>query len=379
METESGSATDIGRVRKHNEDAILTLAPLYVVADGMGGHEAGEVAAQIAVETIAAHLPRYSSSQALGRAIKAANREVFRGVSDGRGRPGMGATVTAAVVQGSSIAIGQVGDSRAYLLHHGRLQRITRDHSLVADLVAEGRITEVEARYHPNRSVVTRALGSDPDMEPDLYEVDAAPGDRLLICSDGLNSMIEDDLIERILIEFADPQIAADKLIEAANRAGGHDNISAIVVDITSPEAGFEKRRVRRQRVSALLWTLAVATLLIGSVAAIVTYARSVSFLIEEDGHVSLYRGIPGSLAGLSLEWPISVDTTIPVSALPTSVQYKLVDGLRQPSVEAGENILEVYRDYADAAALRELGSREATATDGAVEVVPEGGPDANP
>lgn len=344
----SGSRTDIGRVRQHNEDSLIVAPPLYVVADGMGGHEAGEVASEIAVETIAMHAPRHADAQALGRAVRAANRAVFKAVGDGLGKSGMGTTVTAAVVEDLTVAIAQVGDSRAYLVHHGVLQRITRDHSLVAELIEQGRITEAEARYHPNRSIITRALGSDPAMHPDLFEIDAGPGDRLLLCSDGLSGMLEDEQIAALLLSIPDPQEAADALVDAANEAGGHDNITAVVVDIVGDEQVVQKRRGRRTAVATIAWTIAFVALLAAAFMGVRAYARSSAYLIDENGHVALHRGLPGSFLGLTLDWPVSGETTIPVESLPASVQRKLKDGIRQPSVESGMRTLDVYRSYAD-------------------------------
>jgi serine/threonine protein phosphatase PrpC len=224
--------TDIGRVRTHNEDSVLAQPPLYVVADGLGGHEAGEVASSVAVETLRDHAPRRPDAKALARAVKAANREVIRSAREGFGKQGMGTTMTAAIVEGTRIAIAHVGDSRAYLLHEGSLLRVSEDHSMVADMIRRGQLTEAEARYHPNRSVITRALGTDPNMLADTYELDASPGDRLLLCSDGLTSMLEDGMIAEILTEYRTPDTAAHMLVDSANDAGGHDNVSVIVIDI---------------------------------------------------------------------------------------------------------------------------------------------------
>ena len=224
--------TDIGRVRTHNEDSVLAQPPLFVVADGLGGHEAGEVASSIAVETLRDHAPRRPDAKALARAVKAANREVIRSAREGFGRQGMGTTMTAAIVEGTRIAIAHVGDSRAYLLHESTLTRVSEDHSMVADMIRRGQLTEAESRYHPNRSVITRALGSDPNMVADTYELDASPGDRLLLCTDGLTGMLEDGMICEVLEQYRSADAAARTLVDAANDAGGHDNISVIVVDI---------------------------------------------------------------------------------------------------------------------------------------------------
>ena len=225
--------TDIGRVRTHNEDSVLAQPPLFVVADGLGGHEAGEVASSIAVETLRDHAPRRPDAKALARAVKAANREVIRSAREGFGKAGMGTTMTAAIVEGTHIAIAHVGDSRAYLLHEEVLSRVSEDHSMVADMIRRGQLTEAESRYHPNRSVITRALGTDPNMLADTYELDASPGDRLMLCSDGLTGMLEDGLICEILSQHSAPDIAARQLVDAANDAGGHDNITVLLVCVT--------------------------------------------------------------------------------------------------------------------------------------------------
>ena len=201
-----GSRTDIGCVREHNEDSLVVQPSLFVVCDGMGGHSAGEVASEIAIDVVSRRAPRVPDAEALGQAVEEANLAIIRAARNGIGSQGMGTTCTAAVLQGTRLVIAQVGDSRAYLLHNGHLQQLTRDHSLVADLVESGQISAEEARTHPQRSVITRALGSDPRMQCDLYELNIAEGDRLLLCSDGLYSMVEDGQIEHVMNAHPDAQ-----------------------------------------------------------------------------------------------------------------------------------------------------------------------------
>lgn len=191
-----GCRTDIGRFRDHNEDSLLAESPLFVVADGMGGHAAGEVASEIAIESMRENAPRYADCDELAHAVELANKEVIKGALDGKGREGMGTTMTAAVIEDDKLCIAQVGDSRAYLLHNDKLQQITRDHSLMADLIEQGQITPAEARVHPNRSLITRALGNDPQMFADTYDIEIEEGDRILLCSDGLSGMLTDDIIQ---------------------------------------------------------------------------------------------------------------------------------------------------------------------------------------
>ena len=228
------SSTDIGRLRDHNEDAVHpsghgTAGGGFVaaVADGMGGHVAGEVASNLAlkaaVETTGGPVPR----------VRAGNWAVMGRIRDEPELSGMGTTLTLGVFgEDGDLAIGHVGDSRAYLIREGRIRQLTRDHSLVAELIESGRLDPADAAGHPFRSVITRALGLEQDVDVDVVEERLAPGDRVVLCSDGLTSMIEDDAVERVLVESADPAAAVDALVEAANLAGGSDNITVVVVAV---------------------------------------------------------------------------------------------------------------------------------------------------
>ncbi|NTW29467.1 MAG: Stp1/IreP family PP2C-type Ser/Thr phosphatase [Coriobacteriia bacterium] len=344
--------TDIGRVRSHNEDSVLAQPPLFVVADGLGGHEAGEVASSIAVQMLRDHAPRRADSKALARAVRLANREVIRSAREGHGRAGMGTTMTAAIIEGAHIAIAQVGDSRAYLLHAGHLDRITEDHSMVADLIRRGQLTEAEARYHPNRSVITRALGTDANMTADTFDIDAAAGDRLLLCSDGLTGMLEDAGIAEILSTYHDPGAAAHALIDAANNAGGHDNISVAIVDIAADgvvqgsDVNAAGARKGRGWLAAIGWLILFAIIVGGVSFASYRVASSRAYLIAENGVVAVYRGVPGSFAGIRLSWPSQV-TTIGVDSLPTATAQRLRDGVQVDSLGAALELADTYRDQA--------------------------------
>ena len=228
MKVEVGFATDIGRVRERNEDSILVDPPLYVVADGMGGHRGGQVASRVALETLEALAAEGRGT--LPDHVRGANRAVWdRSVEDER-LAGMGTTLTAARVDGASALIAHVGDSRAYLLRDGELRQLTADHTLVARMVQSGEITEAEAEVHPHKNVLTRALGTDEQVEVDEDTIELLDGDRLLLCSDGLTGMVTEDQIQAILENSEQPQQAADRLVKAANRAGGIDNISVVVL-----------------------------------------------------------------------------------------------------------------------------------------------------
>ena len=334
--------TDIGRVRTHNEDSVLAQPPLFVVADGLGGHEAGEVASSIAVETLRDHAPRRPDAKALARAVKAANREVIRSAREGFGKAGMGTTMTAAIVEGTHIAIAHVGDSRAYLLHEEVLSRVSEDHSMVADMIRRGQLTEAESRYHPNRSVITRALGTDPNMLADTYELDASPGDRLMLCSDGLTGMLEDGLICEILAQHSAPDIAARQLVVAANDAGGHDNISVVVIDIEgghgAPRGSLidaSGNRSGRGWMAVVGWVLLFA-LIVGTIGyGVYTYSRSRAYFAVQSGQIYAYQGVTGTFAGFSLSWPIA-STGIDATALPADMQAKLKAGVEFPLHDLG-------------------------------------------
>ncbi|MBF4510331.1 MAG: Stp1/IreP family PP2C-type Ser/Thr phosphatase [Aeromicrobium sp.] len=336
--------THVGLVRSGNEDAFLLAPPLFAVADGLGGHQAGEVASSIAIDTLLEAAPRQADAKALGRAARRANAAVIDAARTGKGRSGMGTTITAAMLDGTRVALAHVGDSRAYLLHLGQLQQLTQDHSMVADLVREGRLTPDEARVHPNRSVITRALGSDPDMMADTFEVDAASGDRLLLATDGLTGLVPDAEIERILGAAPTPQDAVDTLIDAALDAGGHDNVTVVVTDIGKPAHRRGGRAPGGPRWGIrLLWLVALVAVVAAAAWAAHSYARSQAYLVDEGGYVALYEGVPGSFAGITLNWRSEV-TTVPVDALDTITAMRLRSGIRFDGLSDARARVDEYR-----------------------------------
>jgi serine/threonine protein phosphatase PrpC len=223
--------SDVGRVRPGNEDAFVVADDLHLiaVADGMGGHQAGEVASEMAIALLLEGAHRGDS---IGDAIAGANDAVFAKASEDLSLRGMGTTITAAIVDGDALRIGHVGDSRAYLLRAGALRQLTTDHSVIAELIAAGELTEEQAQVDPRRAMITRALGIDSAVAVDVFTVDLAPGDRLLLCSDGLTTMVSDSAIAEILAEADALDDAADALVDAANAAGGADNITVVVADV---------------------------------------------------------------------------------------------------------------------------------------------------
>ena len=228
--TETVWRTDTGRQRRENEDSAYVHAPVFVVADGMGGAQAGEVASRIAIETFERGLPGSGTPEArLAELVRDANQRIYDRARTEHGRAGMGTTLTAAYLADGELAIAHVGDSRAYLLRDDQLTRLTQDHSLVDELVRRGKLTAEQAAEHPQRSIITRALGPEPYVEVDTWTYPARAGDVILLCSDGLTSMISEDQVRAILESREDLGAAADALINEANEAGGRDNITVVL------------------------------------------------------------------------------------------------------------------------------------------------------
>jgi serine/threonine protein phosphatase PrpC len=233
-----GAATDAGRVRQGNEDSYVAEAMVFGVADGMGGHQAGEVASAIAAGTLRDRLVAGAASVDVAVAtVVEANAAIFQGAHSNVEQRGMGTTLTALCVLTTPdvaprFALVNVGDSRTYVWRNGRLRRVSIDHSYVQELVSTGHITELEARNHPRRNIVTRALGIEPNVRVDTWVLPLVRGDRYVLCSDGLVDEVDDNQISAILATNAHPQAAADALVEAANHNGGRDNTTVSVVDV---------------------------------------------------------------------------------------------------------------------------------------------------
>jgi protein phosphatase len=233
--------SDVGRQRSVNEDSLVLAPPFFAVADGMGGAKAGEVASAMAAETFEGESDSGEPAEAqLTRILREANRRIYELAASDDSHRGMGTTVTAAKVTGNEVSLGHVGDSRAYRLRAGELEQLTRDHSLVAELERSGQITPEAAEHHPQRSIITRALGPEPDVQVDTYTLAGRDGDLFLICSDGLTSMISDDELGSILRSSDSLEEAAESLVRAANQSGGKDNITVVMFRLGNGDGAAE-------------------------------------------------------------------------------------------------------------------------------------------
>jgi serine/threonine protein phosphatase PrpC len=335
--------SDTGRQRNANEDSFFVRAPIFVVADGMGGAQAGEVASKAAADAFDVDLPDEPPERVLRETILAANRRIHELARADPSRAGMGTTLTAAIVSAEreEVAIGHVGDSRAYRLRAGKLEQLTRDHSLVEEMRRKGQLTDAQAEDHPQRSIITRALGPEPEVEPDLQTVPVAPGDVFLICSDGLTTMLGEEEIAKLLGGASSMEAAVRALVDEANRAGGRDNITALafrledaaapqtqhddatLIGAAAAEQGLTATEVRRRAAAAAArerredlaaksprrglrrgLKLLAAALVLAALALGAWYGnRQVWFLGTDDsGRVALYRGLPYELPfGLKL------------------------------------------------------------------------------
>jgi protein phosphatase len=359
---EQAFRSDTGRQRTANEDSYFARAPLFAVADGMGGAQAGEVASRIAADAFAAAERRGEAGEAfLRRLAETANERIHELAQDDSSRSGMGTTLTAALVEGDEVVIAHVGDSRAYVLRDDELRLLTSDHSLVEELRRQGRLTSEQAEDHPQRSIITRALGPEAEVAVDTLTVSARPGDVFLLCSDGLTTMLRDEEIVAALRSGETLAAAASRLVREANEAGGRDNITVVVFRLedvgelaaereatligpSAAEAGMSGERIRaaaeRRAPSAepapspRRWRTAakvlLAALLVAGLGVAGYYgARQVYFLgIDEGGRMALYRGLP-------YELPFDVSLYSEVYSVP--VQASSVPEQRRPSLSDHE------------------------------------------
>jgi PPM family protein phosphatase len=397
-----GSASDVGRARSLNEDALVANAPVFAVADGMGGHAAGEVASQIAVEIIGGLADDADvTGDVLVQMVQHANREIYsRSQSDATMR-GMGTTIVGLSLIGPGggatsrerLGLVNVGDSRIYMVRDGEMSQVSNDHSYVSELVAAGEITAAQARMHPNRNIVTRVLGIEPEVDVDLWEVPAIPGDRYLLCSDGLVDEVSDPTIGDVLSGEPDPQKAADRLVRLANDHGGHDNITVIVVDViagdqhmppttttispvvpnadpwnapaTESIAATTPKQAKKKGPGALaiargtVFAAALIGIALIALIGIRYYGRQGTFVKFRNDQVAVYRGRPGGVLWVSP----TLTKTYPLlrSKLAPSWQTLIDNGITFTSQEAADKWFAALSK--NPAAVTEIGDKLAAAT----------------
>jgi PPM family protein phosphatase len=384
---EQAQASDTGRQRTANEDSYFASAPVFAVADGMGGAQAGEVASRIAAESFEPLERGDSSPEAYLRSIaEGANARINSLAKRDSAHSGMGTTFTAALVEGDEISLAHVGDSRAYRFRDGELRLLTSDHSLVEELRRQGRLTDEQAEDHPQRSIITRALGPESSVEIDTMTYRAQPGDVYLLCSDGLTTMVKEDRLASVLADTPDLSGAAAKLIDEANAAGGRDNITVVafrleeaaegaepteqatLIGPTAAEAGLSGEAVRdraearaatraparrdapaepprrsrtRTVVKALVGLLIVAAVVAGAIVG----ARQIYFVGSDDaGQVALFRGLPYDLPfGLELYGEVESSPVL-VSSLPEAAQETATEHELRSRDDA-ESLIEFLED----------------------------------
>jgi PPM family protein phosphatase len=383
---EQAGRTDVGRQRSANEDALVLAPPFFAVADGMGGAKAGEVASAMATDAFQGERESEEPAEAqLARILREANRRIYELAVSDESHRGMGTTLTAAKITGNEVSLAHVGDSRAYRMRDGELEQLTKDHSLVAELERSGQITPEAAEHHPQRSIITRALGPEPDVDVDTYTVAGRDGDLFLLCSDGLTSMISDEEVGSILRSADSLDEAADALVRAANQSGGKDNITVVLfrleegeaegaddetmagqlsaaelrsaaavdeptqphpgaatalagapADTTvvapsdrarAPDAAAAPRRRRRLRIKTFFKGVLLLAVLAGVVAGLYALSRQVYFIGTNDaGLVTVYRGVP-------YELPLGIDlyeeeyaSGVPARAIPDRRRERVLD-----------------------------------------------------
>jgi protein phosphatase len=341
MKLKWGASTDVGMVRQQNEDSYLAEENLYVVADGMGGHNAGEVASALAVTTLKAGARSgIDSVERFRELVQQANTAIYTASLDDSTQSGMGTTLTAlSIVAGEEprVLVANVGDARTYMWRNGALTRLSVDHSYVQELVNEGIITPEEARVHPRRNIVTRALGIDRSVVVDVFSHLVRTGDRIVLCSDGLVDEVSDADIAVVLGQHSDPQDTAEALVMVANTAGGRDNTTVIVVDVlddisepvilptpdnTTPMealAPMQLAPAKKSKVGMVLFWSALVAIVFSAITVIGVYGRSGYFIgFDSNDQVAIYRGRVGGI--LWFQPTIETQTSMSGEELPEDI-----------------------------------------------------------
>ncbi len=370
----SAAITDPGRKRRRNEDAFVCEPPLFAIADGMGGAQAGEIASRLAAAAVREDAGSDAGPEAHVTAlIQEANRRVYTRSSEDEAAAGMGTTMTVALVHDGGVTIGHVGDSRAYLIRNGALEQVTEDHSLVSELVRSGKLSPEEADSHPQRNVITRALGTEADVDVDTFSIAGEPGDLFLLCSDGLTSMVDDQtILDTLDRNRADLDAALKELVRAANKSGGEDNITIVCFEMSgsdapgkvldeTPAAPVDEETLTEsdgvptiavedrpgwaaddweslqpaparsgRRLSKRAWAVLIAVVaLLALAGALALFGLSRAHFVgaEKDGRIAVYQGVPWNIVGgLHLYRAVYVSPTLVAAQLSQAERRRLFD-----------------------------------------------------
>ena len=345
--------TDVGRARDRNEDSYFAGDKVFAVADGLGGHNAGDVASKLAIESFRAldgrlgDLPPERISRMLTDAVLDANRAVYRRAQSDAKVRGMGTTLTALAITDGSVQIAHVGDSRCYLLRGGAMNQLSSDHTLVARMVQEGKLTPEQAEVHPQRSILTRALGAEPEVDVDSFEVDVLPGDRLLLCSDGLSSVIPEERIREILLSAGDLEEGCAGLIDEANAHGGPDNITVVAVELvgtppvrSGPPVARRAERIQQAArskrtvpVRGIIWGLVIMLIGLGGFIAFRSWVNRSYYVGVDGGKVEIFRGLPTEVGGVRLHH-VEEPTSITLEQVSPYFRQNLRDGIRVKNLQ---------------------------------------------
>jgi protein phosphatase len=343
--------TDVGRTRERNEDSVFVGDAVFAVADGMGGHRGGDIASALALEPISA-LDDIDARKAAGHiaeTVRRSNKHVFSSAQKDPELKGMGTTMTAVAVHDGVAHLAHVGDSRCYLIRGGTITQLSRDHTLVARLVADGKLTPAQAETHPQRSVLTRALGAERDVDVQAQNVVLASGDRLVLCSDGLSGLLSDQEIMARAATGSDLEEICRDLINEANERGGPDNISVIIVDVEeSPRDGTAARaeplaivRDRRAPVRALVWTGLIVAVVLATFIGLRIWASG-SYYVGTDGElVTIYKGLPLDLGPLTLSSEEEPTNVLMEDIQSDAIVRSLEEGIRADSLAEARRIVE--------------------------------------
>ncbi|HUH07976.1 MAG TPA: Stp1/IreP family PP2C-type Ser/Thr phosphatase [Egibacteraceae bacterium] len=433
----AGALTDTGRVREQNEDNLFSGSSVFAVADGMGGHQAGEIASEMALQPIADldgrdFVDQAEATRALAEAIRQANRSVIDKAASDPSFQGMGTTLTAVLLRDGKLHVGHVGDSRAYLLRYGeRINQLTTDHTLVEQLVQEGRLSRDQVATHPQRSVITRAIGVEPRIEVDtLPPIELQAGDVVLLCSDGLSGLVSDERIASILRTHTQAADACRALVDAANARGGHDNISVVVVradgdrahQVAAVGAGSGSattqeldpvrqkgpdtppKQIRTRQETGGDWAskmgrygdqqgfkrsaevdatsrgrrgvamVMAAIVLLGVIFGGGWFLLSRAYFVgEEGGQVAVFKGLPQEVAGVPLHW-VAETTDVRIADLPVRNQSSLGDGIPVGTLGEAKRLIDTYRSTVEERALEEDSTGQDTSSD--IERVPTQSPE---